>query len=194
MPPRPPLQRNEACLTCRTRKVKCGAQKPRCHTCLRYAVSRGLDPSQVVCEYVQVSFGSGAKPGVGASPGARKDGQEEREKRAERIKSLEGKISELERLLEIQSYQILLAYNGGAADSLPFPPSQSSLPATTTIASSANQQSLSLSLAPIDLSPKSLTTSPILASPLSTFPDFASLDPPSKNINPVRRRAIASYS
>lgn len=45
------LSRNEACRTCRRRKVKCDAKKPGCSACCRSANAQGKDPMAVVCEY-----------------------------------------------------------------------------------------------------------------------------------------------
>ncbi|CAH7671301.1 hypothetical protein BY996DRAFT_4574995, partial [Phakopsora pachyrhizi] len=46
-----PLQRNQACTTCRSRKVRCDAQKPACGACRRSAAAHGEDPSLVICHY-----------------------------------------------------------------------------------------------------------------------------------------------
>ncbi|PLW51316.1 hypothetical protein PCASD_00959 [Puccinia coronata f. sp. avenae] len=46
-----PLQRNQACSTCRSRKVRCDAQKPACGACKRSAAAHGENPSIVVCQY-----------------------------------------------------------------------------------------------------------------------------------------------
>lgn len=47
----PTLSRNQACRTCRSRKVRCDAQKPGCGACRKTATVQGRDPDQVVCEY-----------------------------------------------------------------------------------------------------------------------------------------------
>ncbi|WAR61935.1 hypothetical protein PtB15_14B27 [Puccinia triticina] len=46
-----PLQRNQACSTCRSRKVRCDAQKPACGACKRSAAAHGEDPTIVICQY-----------------------------------------------------------------------------------------------------------------------------------------------
>ncbi|KAH9444173.1 hypothetical protein KEM48_010990 [Puccinia striiformis f. sp. tritici PST-130] len=46
-----PLQRNQACSTCRSRKVRCDAQKPACGACKRSAAAHGEDPAIVICQY-----------------------------------------------------------------------------------------------------------------------------------------------
>ncbi|KAH9821619.1 hypothetical protein DFH28DRAFT_883098 [Melampsora americana] len=46
-----PLQRNQACSTCRSRKVRCDAARPACGACCRSAAAHGEDPSIVLCQY-----------------------------------------------------------------------------------------------------------------------------------------------
>ncbi|EFP88211.2 uncharacterized protein PGTG_14295 [Puccinia graminis f. sp. tritici CRL 75-36-700-3] len=46
-----PLQRNQACSTCRSRKVRCDAQKPACGACKRSAAAHGEDPTIIICQY-----------------------------------------------------------------------------------------------------------------------------------------------
>ena len=47
----PSLSRNQACRTCRSRKVRCDAQKPGCGACRKTATVQGRNPDEVVCEY-----------------------------------------------------------------------------------------------------------------------------------------------
>ncbi|KAH8917994.1 hypothetical protein BT69DRAFT_1338599 [Atractiella rhizophila] len=46
------LSRNQACLKCRSRKVRCSAERPGCDACRRSAGARGEDPSLVRCVYI----------------------------------------------------------------------------------------------------------------------------------------------
>lgn len=46
-----PLARNSACLTCRTRKVRCDAGKPACGPCVKTALLHGEDPRAIQCDY-----------------------------------------------------------------------------------------------------------------------------------------------
>ena len=47
----PALSRNQACRTCRARKVRCDAVKPACSACRKTANVQNKNPDEVVCEY-----------------------------------------------------------------------------------------------------------------------------------------------
>ncbi|KAK4051406.1 hypothetical protein OIV83_002890 [Microbotryomycetes sp. JL201] len=47
----PSLERGKACLTCRSRKVKCDGAVPACNSCRKSAVAKGEDPATIVCDY-----------------------------------------------------------------------------------------------------------------------------------------------
>ncbi|ORY73233.1 hypothetical protein BCR35DRAFT_150184 [Leucosporidium creatinivorum] len=50
-PSGPPLNKGEACATCKSRKVKCDGIKPACSACKRTARFEGRDPELVCCNY-----------------------------------------------------------------------------------------------------------------------------------------------
>ncbi|KAM0745660.1 hypothetical protein T439DRAFT_384715 [Meredithblackwellia eburnea MCA 4105] len=45
------LRKGQACLTCKTRKIRCDGQKPACFSCLRTAKFEGRDESTIKCTY-----------------------------------------------------------------------------------------------------------------------------------------------
>ncbi|KAK4057271.1 hypothetical protein OIO90_001768 [Microbotryomycetes sp. JL221] len=47
----PSLERGKACLTCRSRKVKCDGATPSCSACRRSAQAKGDNPDTIVCDY-----------------------------------------------------------------------------------------------------------------------------------------------
>ncbi|KAM0789214.1 hypothetical protein ACM66B_000059 [Microbotryomycetes sp. NB124-2] len=47
----PSLERGKACLTCRSRKIKCDGTVPSCNSCRKSAISKGEDPNLIVCDY-----------------------------------------------------------------------------------------------------------------------------------------------
>ncbi|SCV74078.1 BQ2448_6510 [Microbotryum intermedium] len=50
----PPLEKGQACITCKVRKVKCDAKAPACTACLRTAAFEGRSADSVQCCYTQV--------------------------------------------------------------------------------------------------------------------------------------------
>ncbi|GAA6029061.1 hypothetical protein JCM8097_001574 [Rhodosporidiobolus ruineniae] len=46
------LQKGNACSTCKARKVRCDAVKPRCGSCTRSARFRGINPDSITCDYL----------------------------------------------------------------------------------------------------------------------------------------------
>ncbi|KDE03054.1 hypothetical protein MVLG_06443 [Microbotryum lychnidis-dioicae p1A1 Lamole] len=50
----PPLEKGQACITCKARKVKCDAKVPACTACLRTAAFEGRSADSVHCCYTQV--------------------------------------------------------------------------------------------------------------------------------------------
>ncbi|SCZ99174.1 BZ3500_MvSof-1268-A1-R1_Chr3-1g05854 [Microbotryum saponariae] len=50
----PPLEKGQACITCKARKVKCDAKAPACTACLRTAAFEGRSADSVHCCYTQV--------------------------------------------------------------------------------------------------------------------------------------------
>lgn len=75
--PNPSLSRNQACRTCRSRKVRCDAVKPGCGACRKTAGVQGRNPDDVVCEYDDEVVGSTRKrkqPDTTARPSRNSDG------------------------------------------------------------------------------------------------------------------------
>jgi hypothetical protein len=69
--------------------------QPRCHTCIRYALSKGDDPASFVCEYPELPRASRKnlvkRPSTRSSENDVDDGW--KEEKDERIKKLEDRIS-----------------------------------------------------------------------------------------------------
>ncbi|KAG0148155.1 hypothetical protein CROQUDRAFT_655307 [Cronartium quercuum f. sp. fusiforme G11] len=104
-----PLQRNQACTTCRSRKVRCDAKKPACGACCRSAAAHGEDPSIVVCRY-EPNEETVEKPDQSLDPNPPK-------KLSAKIANLEDKIAEVEKLISQFELQSHSNYNGRASSS-----------------------------------------------------------------------------